>query len=300
MIAQYNVIEPIDVTDAMLVSSSVAEDSTGAWVSGQAYTAGSFVHRVGTHSVYVAKVAVTSTTPPETDPDRWENIRPTNRWAMFDYSKSTKTTAVSSMTVVMAYGRIIDTVAVYAATGSTVSIQMTDPVDGQVYANTLTMDASNPQSFFEWCFGGLAPIPKVIFSGLPPYAFATVTVTITGSEVSVGALVSGQMTTIGATTRGLEIEQKDYSTIETDVYGVTSLVARETSNVMDANIEVPSEFVNARFALMERLTGIPCLWIGLDGMNLLPSVILGWKVQFKAVVDYYHYSTVRLKVQEIA
>src|SRR5574343_1760527 len=87
-----NILRPITVTDSMVVSSLPSiEDSTTAWVSGTAYTVGQEVHRVSTHRVYRCAADTSGTTPPELAITTWVDVRPTNRWALFDYYTNTKT-----------------------------------------------------------------------------------------------------------------------------------------------------------------------------------------------------------------
>ena len=60
---------PFGITDAMLISSTVAENDYTAWNAATAYTAGDFVIRTTatTHSIYLRLLNGTSATAPKDD-----------------------------------------------------------------------------------------------------------------------------------------------------------------------------------------------------------------------------------------
>lgn len=297
----YRVVEPISVTDDMLLSSSVSEDSTSAWVSGTSYARGTFVHRSQTHRVYCDKTGGASTTAPELDTSRWDDVRPTNRWACFDLIKTTETAATGSLTVAIAPGEVIDTLCLYAVDGFEATVTMTAAGD-VVYTKTVNLENSNPADYWEWCFGGYDPVAKVLFADMPPYAEAHVTVTVAASAgvtVSLGALVVGLSSHLGGTKRDILLDEVDYSTIDTDLYGVTSLTARETASTMEVDVNVSVDSIAAVQARMKALAGKPALWIASDDNRLTVAILLGVRTRFKTLVSYRNWTVVTIKVMEI-
>ena len=96
-------IRPTALTDAMLSSSTAPENDYAAWGSGTAYAVGARVILTSTHRRYEALAASTGVNP-ASDPTKWLDIGPTNRWAMFDQRVGTATTRAGSLQVVLAPG----------------------------------------------------------------------------------------------------------------------------------------------------------------------------------------------------
>lgn len=96
-------IRPTTLTDAMLNSSTAAENDYAVWSSSTAYAVGSRVILTSTHRKYEALAASTGVNP-ASDPTKWLDLGPTNRWAMFDARVGTATTRAGSLQVVLAPG----------------------------------------------------------------------------------------------------------------------------------------------------------------------------------------------------
>ena len=96
-------IRPTTLTDAMLTSSTAPENDYAVWSSGTAYAVGARVILTSTHRKYEALAASTGVSP-ASDPTKWLDLGPTNRWAMFDARVGTATTRTSTLQVVLAPG----------------------------------------------------------------------------------------------------------------------------------------------------------------------------------------------------
>ncbi|WP_414903488.1 hypothetical protein ACMT1E_05335 [Sphingomonas flavalba] len=98
-------IRPTTITDAMLTSSTIPENDHPAWATGTAYVTGNRVILTSTHRRYEALTASTGVNP-TSDPTKWLDLGPTNRWAMFDDRVGTAATRTGSLEVVLAPGAI--------------------------------------------------------------------------------------------------------------------------------------------------------------------------------------------------
>ena len=96
-------IRPTALSDAMLTSSSATENDYAVWSSGTAYGVGARVILTSTHRKYEA-LAASSGVNPSSDPAKWLDLGPTNRWAMFDARVGTATSRAGSLQVVLAPG----------------------------------------------------------------------------------------------------------------------------------------------------------------------------------------------------
>jgi hypothetical protein len=101
------VIEPVLITDANFISSTVAEPASGEteFNAGTTYALGARVTRSGLHRLYESLQAGNAGHTPETSPDWWVEVSANNRWSMFDQVIGTATTAVTSFQRVRAAPR---------------------------------------------------------------------------------------------------------------------------------------------------------------------------------------------------
>ena len=119
-------LRPVTITDAMLTSSTVPENDHPAWSAGTAYVTGNRVILPSTHRRYEALAASTGVNP-ATDPTKWLDLGPTNRWAMFDARVGTVSTRAASLEAVLAPGAV-DAVALIDTDAESATVTLT--VDG--------------------------------------------------------------------------------------------------------------------------------------------------------------------------
>jgi hypothetical protein len=122
-------VRPVTLTDATLISSTVAEPSgsdPAVWNGGTTYAAGALVRLAATHRVYESLQAANTANDPNTTGSLWwSEVSGTNRWAMFDGSVSSATSGATPLTVVMAPG-IVDALVLLGCVGNTATITVTD------------------------------------------------------------------------------------------------------------------------------------------------------------------------------
>ena len=100
-------INPVAITDAMLISSTRAENDYTTWASGTTYALAARVISTTTHRIYESVQAGNLNHNPITDSGTWWiDVGPTSRWAMFDQTVGTVTEQASPLTVVLAPGAI--------------------------------------------------------------------------------------------------------------------------------------------------------------------------------------------------
>lgn len=222
-------IRPTSLTDGMLTSSTALENDHPVWASGTAYAVGARVILTATHRRYEALVASTGVNP-TSDPTKWLDLGPTNRWAMFDDRVGTATTRSGSLQVVLSPGAT-DGVALIDTDAESATVSLT--VSGtQLYSKTQSFNVGGTaiDNWFSWFFEPVGRKSSLLFLDVPVYEAGIITVTITRDNpadlVSCGALLFGRQFTIGETEHGADIGIIDYSRKETDQFGVTSVVER--------------------------------------------------------------------------
>jgi len=301
------VINPVEITDAVLVSSSVAEPSgadPALWAAGTAYTRGVLVRRPN-HRIYKRLLPGTTATPPESDlvavspatEANWKDMLPTNKWAMFDQEINTQTVATGSLSVTLAPG-VANALGLMELEGSQLEVTVTDGPAGPVkFSRVVPLDVSNVTDWYQYFFEPFTQRRTVVLLGLPPYINARVTVTVTGSgPVKCGQLVVGSTYFIGGTARGATAGIRDAS--KKDVDPETQVIKLEPGKrrrTLRTRLEVAIGAEGAVHALLESRLGRNSLWLGDDTGEVDPMVVFGFPEDFEFEYrgvgkNYYNFS----------
>lgn len=281
MTAPY-VLVPITITDAMVTSSTAAEPGTGetAWVAATSYVVGQECIRTGTHRVYTNQIAGVNATAPELaltgSSPCWKDTRATNKWAMFDPRSNAQTALVTPLTVVLRPG-IFNAIALYGLDGAAFSVSIKDAVGGTVIY-TYTSDLQEyPVDHYDYYFGRIKLISKILCSGIVPYADPEVTISITaaaGVTVKDGMVAIGDLRQLltdpatGGTQFGASAKPTSYSYVITDpVSKLASVVQRTKSTDLSITVQVPAGDSDSVLATMQDVLDTPVAWIGSDLPN---------------------------------
>ena len=277
MSAPYALV-PTVITDAMLTSSTTAEPGAGetAWNAATSYVVGQEAILTSTHRVYTNLIAGVDATSPNltlTAPTpRWRDTRATNRWAAFDTKRSNQTALVTPLTYVLRPG-IFNAIAFYGLDGVTLTVSIKDTPGGTV-VYTYTGDLSElPLDHYDYYFGRIRLLSKVLLSGINIYADPEVTISITaGAAVTVkaGVIAIGDLRPLlavddtGGTQYGASIKPVTTGYMSRDAAGNNVLNDRVNSTDMDIRIQMPIADVNAALATMQDVLSAPAAWIGSD------------------------------------
>ena len=280
-------IRPTTLTDAMLTSSTAPETDYPAWSSVTAYTVGARVILTATHRRYEALAASTNVSP-STDPTKWLDLGPTNRWAMFDARVGTATSRAASLQVGLAPGAI-DALALIDTEAESATVTLT--AGGvQVYSRSQTFNVGGVaiDNWFSWFFEPLGQKTSMLFLDLPVYAAGQLSVTLTrdnpADSVSCGTLLVGRQLSLGDTEHGADIGIIDYSRKETDQFGVTSVVERAFAKRMTAKVVLSTDAIDDIHRSLAALRATPVLWIGSESFESL--TVYGFYKEFSIDIAY--------------
>lgn len=272
------VLVPLTITDAMISSSTAAEPSATEteWNAGTNYTVGQECIRTSTHRVYTNLIAGIDATAPEltvTNPaPRWQDTRPTNKWAAFDGEINTKSSVVTPLTYVLCPG-IFNAIALYGLSGSSITISAKTAPGGAVFF-TRTEDLSLPPvDHYDYYFGRINPLTKILWRDIIPYEDPEVTITITataGVTVGAGMIAIGDLRSLavlegsGGTQYGSSVKPVTYSYIEPNSFGVTKIRKRTVATDLDIRVEVAKEDADTALQTIQDVLDVPAAWIGSD------------------------------------
>lgn len=339
-INQYTVSTPWDLGSTVTyqkVSTTVTQEGTPTGIAFS--TSGDRLYVIGTTSDAVHQYSLTTAydvgaityqksfglaifniPPPETT--NWIRVGPTNKMAMFDNIVSTSTKHGSSIQVKIKVGSI-DSLALINIVGTSVDLIIrngpleTDRIiyssdytvepTGIVWSTTpkrINLDTSVITSWYDYFFFDFEASQRttVLYQGITTgYSDAHATVTINGTgEVSVGNLIFGKTTDLGVIEYGVSAGIIDYSTKEADQYGNTTLVVREYSKRMSANIQVENANLNKVQRVLYGLRATPALWIGSEDPRYEePLIVYGFYKDFTTTISYPTVSLCSVEIEGI-
>ena len=283
------VLVPLTVLDAMVSSSTAAEPGAGetAWAAATSYTVGQEAILLSTHRVYTNLIAGVNATSPDLAltgaTPRWLNTRPTNKWAAFDGQINTQSAVVTPLTYVLRPG-VFNAIALYGLDGASLTVSMKDAVGGTV-VYTFTSDLQQPPlDYYDYYFGRIKLLSKLLCKNLTPYADPEVTITLTaatGVTVKAGMIAFGDLRTlvstdqIGGTQYGATAKPVTYSYIGTDIYGNTKIIKRTATTDLDIRIMVSKDDTDAALETIQEVLDVPAAWIGSDGVGVTGLNVFG-------------------------
>ena len=235
-----------------------------------------------------AALAASTNVSPSTDPTKWLDLGPTNRWAMFDARVGTATSRTGSLQVGLAPGTI-DALALIDTEAESATVTLT--VGGvQVYSRSQTFNVGGVaiDNWFSWFFEPLGQKTSMLFLDVPVYAAGQLSVTLTrdnpADSVSCGTLLVGRQLSLGDTEHGADIGIIDYSRKETDQFGVTSVVERAFAKRMTAKVVLATDAIDDIHRSLAALRATPVLWIGSESFESL--TVYGFYKEFSIDIAY--------------
>jgi len=290
------VLEPIAITDAVLISSSVAEDDAIEWSPAGGYPAGTRVIRRGTHRVYESIIASNIGNDPAETVGAWIDVGSTNRWAMFDQAIGSTTTDDNVITIALRPGPAVSGLAILdtnaarvrvqapgydrtvAVTGGATSALFLDLVASAGASLTVTLTAvgntaqrvllddaaafGDAGTFHDTVAGtASAEAPSWDDTGAVRDTTAWQDTRAGDGTVSAGTLMVGTLRPLGRTGSSPTSSITDYSKRETDDFGEIAIVPRAWAKRMAAKALIRTEAVDQVIGRVAAVRALPSLWL---------------------------------------
>ena len=260
------------------------------WDVSASYLEADQVQISSTRKIYQALVAVDGGDSPEIDVDndvpKWLEISTTNKWKAFDSQTGTQTLRVEEIFYEFTMGEVFDSIAFLNTDASAVQVVVTDPTEGEVYNETITLIVwDNITDWYSYFFTSDTPdrITDFALSDIPPYLRAVVEVTISypSNTAKIGNLIIGKMSTIGITQKEPSFGVTDFSTKEVDDFGNWTIVERTFSKWLNCRVAVSNSYVDyiERFLTFYRATAL--VWVADESYSSM--IIHGFCKSHKAI-----------------
>jgi hypothetical protein len=263
---------PIEITDAMFTSSSIAEPDAGetAWVSAAAYVLEDRRYRATTHKIYECVQAHTGRTAlPEDDSAYWLEYRPTNKWAAVDNQISTQSVRAASLTMTFEPG-FFNALALYGMEGDSVDVTVKEAAGGALMRPTDTVSlVEDSPDWYEWLFSPVRQKTKVLLTEYPPSPTAEITIAITGATAKCGMVVIGDYRPLSSfdgfgTRTGAKAEPVDFSWIKTLEDGTTKIMRRNSATDMRAEIILKKEDADPALLSLQYVLAVPAAFVATE------------------------------------
>lgn len=270
-------IEPIVITEAMLLASNVPETDAAAWASGTSYTPGQTVIR--SHAVYEAITASTGQDPLlDTTGTYWLRLGATNRWKAFDRLISDPVSQTGDVTYSIKPNTLADAVAFFGLNASSIRVKATDPVDGVIYDVTRSLiDGENVYDGWSYCFEPILYDSQDIFAGVPIYSGVTLDITVTsGGTTQVGQIVIGRDQYLGETLVDTSIGIEDFSIKDRDDFGNAIIVERAYAQTANFRFAFPTDDARRLRGILARVRATPAVYYAGDATSQFGTTIYGF------------------------
>ena len=240
------------------------------------------------HRVYESRVLQTVSNPlpvwPETETDFWIDVGPTNKWAMFDVLRNTRTISPTSLTVVITPGRRVDSFAVMGMRNvRTLHISATSAAyGGTIYDYTVDLSTRAVSSWYEHFFNSFSYKGSEVHFDIPPYNDAIITLVLTADSgnVECGAFVLGSNAYIGATQYNAISDYVNFSSVTRDFAGkVNTMTQRPGAPKTNQSIMIDKARAQFIKDVIMSLDATPAVWSDIDDDTsgyFDPLLILGF------------------------
>lgn len=284
------IVKPLAVTPAML-QTNVPENDHPVWAPGTTYAAD--VRVILDHKIYQSLQAANTGKVPGSAQDWWVEVGPTNRWAGFDFSHSTKVRQADSMWFEIAQGAAaVNAVALLEIEAMrSVRVRLTHPGYGTVYDKTTSLySIPEEANWYQWFFGERVEQVNFYALDLPTYPGATVRIDCEGiADMAAGVILLGDQKQIGeGVLSGVRLGLRDYSRKETNQWGDVVLQQRAYSKTRSLQLLLKNSEVDHVDRLLASLRATPLLW--LLSQRMQAANVFGWYGSFEILIQYANYS----------
>lgn len=235
---------------------------------------------------------------PATQPLFWVKLSSSNKYAMFDGTLNSQTTALSTLTVTFKTGSI-DSLAILNMYTTSVKITVRETLDGTIIYENYLKTNEGINDWYEYFFSDFINLKNsALFSDIPPYSNAYVTLEFVGGSIAIGEVLFGASTTLGITQEGLSAGIIDYSKKTVDDYGNISITKRAYSKKIQASVFIEQPNLNKVQRLLYDIRSTPVVWYASSDPLLEECVYTyGFYKDFTTTIQYPTVSMCNLEIE---
>jgi len=234
----------------------------------------------------------------------WKEVSSTNRWKAFDLKVGSQVSQADLISFSIAPG-MIEAIAFLNLDASSITVTMTDPVEGLVYDETINLvmtDSRGISLIYDWYsyFFGTAPkTMDAVKLDLLPYLSATVAIAISNPDLTakVGGIVVGLAGDLGTSRYGTTLSITDYSKKTADADGNFSITKKAYSKRMSVPMRLSNSVRDEVFRVLAQYRATALVWVNSE--DYASEIVFGFYKDFSIVVKYLTYSDCNLEIEGI-
>lgn len=264
-------------TTTMTVSAVTSGTlAVGMVLSGSGVTAKTTITALGTGTggtgTYTVSISQTVGSPvtvtgcaPITNETYWARADSTNRWRMHDSSISTQTSATTTLTNVYTVDGLADMLLLNNVSCTSATVTVSTVADGTLFTETISgISCAGIIDGYAYYFDPIVKKSDILFTGLPLYADATITVTLSttaGQTVLCGTCYFGRSRELGVTGQGAGFGIQDYSRKVVDDFGNYSVREGIYSKTSSLIFSINNKSVDNAHQLLSQYRATPAAYI---------------------------------------
>lgn len=278
------VIKPITLDINEITFTNAVTTTASPWSSSNTYTAGQRAY-VGM-ILYEVKTGVQSTTAYPPTSNDWFMVEYIDPYKCFDGKVGTVTKSTNNQPLIFKTNttKLINSAAFLNIDAETLTLKITDSVEGVVYnyTETLLYDVENWYQFF---FYPYEQKTDVVLNNLPTYPGAEIELKLSRSSgvVSIGEIVFGIIRKIGETQFGANAEIYDYSRKIADEDGNYTIEERPFSKRANFDVQIDIESFDSVYRFLASIRATPCVFVGDPTKSAL--IIYGFVRNFNQILS---------------
>lgn len=297
-------IEPAQITEANILTSSVPE--SGTWDAGTAYAEGDEVELVSTHRRYRAAVAHSGQDPATDNGSHWIEMGASNRYRPFDGALSQNCISGAPITYRLAVPTRVTAMGLLGVVGNGVTVRVYDPNDLSTPLWERSVELVDDSSVVDWYSffdPNLTFQPDFIIEDIPGFTAQVIEVEINSgaADAQVSEITLGLMRALGETLDRTSLSIRDYSVLDTDDFGRQTTVERGFARNVDFRVATPTGNERAFIDPITRVRAKPALFYAdqsaldrgayafgiarLAEIPLAPAAWTEWSLQITGVVQ---------------
>lgn len=287
-----DIIRPRAVTDAVLVSTNVAENDHAAYNGATTYADGDRVISTTTHKIYEslqnANTGNALPVAPATSTAWWIEVSATNRWKAFDGGVNTQTSNAESVQYVLTAGSI-DAVALLNIQASTYRVTLTEDAGSPSVFAYDSGDVSVEQiallDWYQYFYEAIVQKTDIVIDLPPRYSTGLLSIIIQapGATAYVGMIVSGLKRTLGDFQWRPRVGIIDYSVKTTNDFGNVTVTQRAFAKRLNGDVFIMDSLVDEIVRLLTQYRATPVVWVGSDDYS--STIIYGFFKSFDVIID---------------
>ncbi|MBF9263399.1 hypothetical protein [Paracidovorax cattleyae] len=278
-------IAPAPITPANL-AINVPASTLPAWASGTAYAIGAQVIDAATRIEYLSLKDGNVNNVPATSATAWQARGVERRMRLFDTSLGSYIEQDNLIEATVTPGLVVTDVAIFGAAAAFVQVVMTDPNEGEVFdTGDISMLRPSGNSHWGYFFNPIQREDRILISGLPAFARASITVRIKspGGKARAAEVIVGRAVWLGNTQWRPSLAFDDFTEKKRDTWGGWQVGTQGAySDKLKLQVLVEGTAYHSTRAALIPYRSKPMVWIGARGYSALMAY--GYLTAFEQVL----------------